>query len=239
MDGRAAVPGQGLKEIYAYTAVFGRGDVLLEPAFEAWDVPLYCFTDLRFKGKSMWQMVHVDLGNLPRAKRNRKVKIWWPPVFKGCLYSLYLDSTAELLVDPRELIQFLEPGSDICVFGHPERDCLYEEARAVIQFRRADPQLVRRQIVAYREKGIAPHSGLWACTVILRRHTGFMRDFCRRWLEEVMQFSHRDQISFPVVVQETGAKVSTFPGSLLNNEFISWRPWERRDPGYKSLWEEV
>jgi hypothetical protein len=230
---------EGLKEIYAYTGVFGKPDVLLEPSYSAWGVPLFCFTDLRFRGRSMWQMVHVDLGDLPRAKRNRKVKIWWPPAFKGYRYSLYLDSTVELRVDPRELIQFLDPGSDICVFRHPHRDCLYEEAREVVRLRKADAKLVARQVAFYRELGFLPHSGLWACTVILRRHTRFMQDFCEKWWKEVMAWTHRDQISFPVVVQETGAKVSTFPGSLLNNEFISWRPWERREPGYKSLWKEV
>jgi hypothetical protein len=233
------VSGEGLKEIYAYTGVFGKPDVLLEPSYSAWGVPLFCFTDLRFRGRSMWQMVHVDLGDLPRAKRNRKVKIWWPPAFKGYRYSLYLDSTVELRVDPRELIQFLDPGSDICVFRHPHRDCLYEEARAVKRLRKAAPRLVDLQVAAYRERGVPPHSGLWACTVILRRHTSFMRDFCRRWWEEVRRFSHRDQISFPVVVQETGAKVSTFPGSLLDNEFLSWRPWERRKEEWKDAWAKV
>lgn len=225
-----------LREIVAYTAVFGKPDVLFEPCFEAWGVNLFCWTDLRFKEKSMWEMVHADLGDLPPAKRNRKVKIWFPAAWGGYEYSLYLDSTVELLVDPRELIQFLEPGSDICVFRHPDRDCLYEEARAVKRLRKAAPRLVDLQVAAYRERGAPPHSGLWACTVILRRHTSFMRDFCRKWWEEVKRFSHRDQISFPVVVQETGAKVSTFPGSLLDNEFLSWRPWERRKGGFEDVW---
>ena len=227
---------EGLKLMHVYTAIFGRPDVLLEPFYDAWAVPLRCFTDLTFKGKSVWQMVKLRFDDLPPVRRNRKIKIWCPAMFRGYEYSLYVDSNVEILVDPRELIQFLEPGSDICVFRHPERDCLYEEARVVMRRRLDDPEVVRRQVARYRERGVKPHAGLWACTVILRRHTSFMMDFCAAWWAEVDAFSCRDQISFPYIVGKTGAKVSTFPGSLLNNEFISWRPWERRKGEWKDAW---
>ena len=231
------MPAKALKEICAYTGVFGREDVLLEPCFDAWKVDLFCWTDLDFGGRSMWQMVRVGLPDLEPARRNRQVKIWFPAAWNGYEYSLYVDSTVELLVDPRELIPLLEPGSDICVFRHPHRDCVYEEAREVVRQRKAKAEVVARQVAAYRGRGVIPHSGLWACTVILRRHTPFMREFGRRWWAEVEAFSHRDQISFPVVVAETGAKVSEFPGSLLQNEFISWRPWERGKPGWREKWQ--
>jgi len=226
-----------MKHLVAYTAVFGKPDVLLEPAYAAWRVPLLCFTDLQFKGHSMWKMVQVNLSHLTPARRNRKVKLFWESLLDGYEYSLYLDSTVELLVDPIQLLPFLEPNSDIAVFRHPERDCLYEEAREVKRLRKAEPWEVDRQVAKYRGEGFPPHAGLFACTVILRRHSKVMRDFCRAWWEEVEAMSARDQVSFPYLVRRYGIKVSTFPGSLLANEFISWRPWERKELGYIQNWE--
>lgn len=221
-----------MKEMLVFTGVFGKGDALHDPALPLLDLDFVCWTDLDFEGKSRWWMIKRNFDDLPPVKRNRRVKIFFQPNFNGYEYSLYLDSTVRLLVDPRQLISFLQPGSDIAVFDHPARDCLYEEAREVIRRGLDDADVVWEQVTRYRGEGILPHAGLWACTVILRRHTPSMQEFCQAWWKEVEAFSCRDQISFPYVVAKSGVKVSTFPGSLLCNDFIDWRPWERSRDGW-------
>jgi len=53
----------------------------------------------------------------------------------------------------------------------------------------------------------------------------------------VEKHSHRDQVSFPRVAWETETQVSEFPGSLGDNELISWRPWDS-DAGWFQVREE-
>jgi len=225
-------PGREKGRILVFTGVFGKPDALHEPVIPLPDVPLVCWTDMAFQGETAWRMVHVRMDALPPVKRNRKVKIFFPPVFERYEYSLYTDSTVILRVDPRDLISFLDPGSDICVFRHPARDCLYDEAEEVIRRGLDDPDVVRRQVSKYRDEGVEPHAGLWAGTVILRRHTRAMREFSEGWWREVELFSCRDQISFPYVARRLGVKVSIFPGNLLCNDFFEWRPWDRRGKGW-------
>ena len=90
----------------------------------------------------MWKIRDTKAGDLSPAKRSRRVKIFWPAVLNRYRYSLFIDSTVELLVDPLRLIGYLEEGSDVCVFPHPDRNCLYEEGRAVVRLRKAWPAAV-------------------------------------------------------------------------------------------------
>jgi hypothetical protein len=188
---------------------------------------------LDFDGETAWDMIVQRLDDLPPVKRNRRIKIFWRPNFDGYEYSLYIDSTVRLLRDPREMIRYLEPGSDICMFRHPSRDCLYDEAKEVIRRKLDDPEVVRAQVDWYRKAGMLPHAGLWAGTMILRRHTTLMRDFSEAWWYEVEAYSCRDQISFPYVRAKWDIKVSIFPGTLLCNDLMEWRPWDRRREGWK------
>jgi len=221
-----------MPRILVFTAVFGKPDALQEPALGWLDAPLVCWTDMDFRGRTAWRMIKVAMDELPPVKRNRRVKIFFPPNFNGYEYSLYLDSTVVLRAEPEELVPFLAPEADICLFRHPARDCLYDEAEEVIRRGLDKEEVVRAQVARYREEGIEPHAGLWAGTVILRRHTPFMRFLSEAWWKEVEAGSCRDQISLAYIVQKFGVKVSTFPGNLLCNDFFEWRPWDRRDRGW-------
>jgi hypothetical protein len=225
------------QEMILFTAVFGKPDVLFDPMLPLPEVEKVCFTDLEFMGQSRYRMVQVDLSELPPAKRNRRVKIFWPEIFDSYDYSLYVDSTAEVQVDPRELIRFLEPGSDIALFRAKLWDCLYREAIECVRQDLDDPARIRQQVAKYRGEGLLPPTGLWAGTVVLRRHTPAMQEFARVWWREVERFSCRDQISLPYVVWRTGAQVSALPGSVYANEFVAWRPWARRDEVFRGLWK--
>jgi hypothetical protein len=216
-----------MTDMVVFTGVFGKPDVFLQPAVSLDGVEAVCYTDLDFTGESAYRMIRLDLDSLSPPKRNRRVKICWPEIFDCFDYSLYVDSNVELLMDPRELIQFLEPGSDIAVFRHPDRDCAYAEGRVCIGAGMIDPLVMREQLTEYRSSGFPPRFGLWACTVILRNHTPRMGDFNRRWWHEVECHSYRDQVSFPYVVWSMDMQVSELPGDFRNNDLISWRPWDR------------
>ena len=218
-----------------FTAVFGQPDVLYEPAVPLDGVDLVCYTDLEFTGESAFRMIRVNLDSLSPRKRNRRVKIWWPEIFERFDYSLYMDSTVELRVDPRELIRLMKPGCDVAVFRHPDRDCPFQEGRVCIRAGMADPWVMREQLARYRGMGLPPGSGLWAGTFILRRHTPLMRVFSQSWWQEVERFSERDQVSFAYVVWKLGIPVSEFPGDLRDNDLMVWHRHDARSSRFKTV----
>ena len=222
-----------MNDMVVFTAVLGRPDVLFDPAVPLNGIDLACYTDLDFTGESAFRMIELHLDDLPPRKRNRRVKIWWEEVGDCFAYSLYVDSTVELRVDPRELIQFLEPDSDIAALRHPDRDCPYQEGRVCMRAGMADPAVVREQLATYRSAGLPPRFGLWAGTLILRRHTPRMRAFSETWWQEVETFSCRDQISFPYVVWMMGTRVSELPGDLRHNELMAWHRHDARLSEFK------
>lgn len=199
--------------ILVYTAVIGKSDALRSPTLSL-PMDKVCFTDMRFHGATGYELVQVELDYASPRKGQRRIKIFWPSIFDDYDYSLYLDSHAQLKADPAQFIDFLEEGSDILVFRHPARSCLYQEASFCVKHHRASRDNVARQLEKYRWVGCPEENGLYVGTFIFRRHTEEMRRFSRMWWEEVRDFSARDQISLPFVVWQQGIRVSIFPEGL-------------------------
>jgi hypothetical protein len=206
-----------------YTVVMGVPDVVMEPSIVSPQCDYRLYTDLPFDGRSRWQPTYLSIADLDPRRAQRYVKIYWEPTFDFYDYSLYLDSTVKLKVDPTLFLDYLQPGSDIMLFRHYRRDCLYDEAETVIERGLDDPVVVRNQVDGYRSLGYPPHNGLWAGTVVLRRHTSAMRDVSCAWWGEVRALSSRDQISLSYVLWRHGVKVTPFPSVIWwGNPWFEW-----------------
>lgn len=209
--------------ILVYTTVFCKPCVLYEPLLALPQIDLICYTNMEFQGQSVFQMLNIDLNHTIPLKRHKHVKIWWPDIFDNYEYSLYIDSTVQLKTDPSQFINFLKPESDILLFLHPGRNCLYDEARTCLDLHLNDPNDTLRQTKKYLSNNFPPHFGLWACGIMFRRHTDKMREFAQMWWSEVEHFCVRDQISFPYVAWKLKTSISTFPvGNLNKNPYIHW-----------------
>jgi len=206
-----------------YTAVFSKPDVLFNPTLPLPDIDKLCFTDMELQGESAYQAVSVQLDDSSGRRCQRRVKLYWPDIFNNYEYSLYLDSNVTLKADPRRFINMLTAGSDILVFRHCRRDCLYEEAQVCLDYGLAEQDAIARQLEKYRVEGYPEHHGLFQGTIIFRRHTEAMREFSKAWLKEVMTFTARDQISFPYVVWKLKEPMSLFSSSILANPWFCWK----------------
>ena len=102
-------------------------------------------------------------------------------------YYFWIDSTHILEADPHEMIDTYLKDSDIAVFKHPERDCVYIEGNFVKQIRFDHPNLLEDQLAFYKDVCYPEHNGLYELQV-------------------------RDQISFPFVCHQLGIKPTILPG---------------------------
>ena len=109
---------------------------------------------------------------------------------------------------------------------HPSRDCIYKEADTVVKMKKDMLSNVKPQISRYRAEGFPNGFGLHETSVILRRH-GDQRCqiFGNRWAKEIMDGSHRDQLSFDYCRWKLGMNVGRLQiGNLLKDKNFRWRP---------------
>lgn len=130
-------------------------------------------------------------------------------------YSLWIDGNTSLKVSPESLKKFLK--TDIAVFKHPLRDCIYQEAEACRSL--DDPSIIQEQMSRYRAEGYPEHNGLAATTYVLRRHTPKMEAFNNLWWSEICRGSKRDQLSFNYAAWKLKVEVSYFYKEVWEDNF--------------------
>jgi len=209
------------KKKLVYTAVIGNPDALYGPTLPLPDWEKICYTDLVAQRPVGYETRQVKALGRPPRQSHRFYKILRPMLLSGYTYSLWVTSTYQLKVDPTSLLEYLGPDSDILLFKHPQRDCLYQEAKVCQRY--FNPEPIVRQVAKYRAEGYPEHNGLYATAVMLRRHSPLMTEMAWAWRREVWEFSHRDQIGLPYVIWKLGVKVSTFPSGeqLASNSFFN------------------
>lgn len=164
----------------------------------------------------MWDRhEYVSFSLDPKYKNRRDAKIYkiCPHLFlPGYDYYIWLDSTHILEEDPENIIDEYLKGSDIAVFQHPERDCIYEEGNLVKQIGFDYPNLVEDQLDFYMEMEYPEHNGLYELPVRIQRNNGRTQQLGLMWWEQICMFSSRDQISFPFVCDQLNIKPNIMPG---------------------------
>ena len=186
------------KKTVIYTAVFGGDncDCLLShfPGFD-----FICFTDKK-KISTKWKIKLVK-PNLSPEILNRKYKILAHRYLKNYENSMYVDANIRILKNPKNLIHNVIKNSNFAVSKHFLRECLYDEALAVLKSSRFNNGLIFRQILNYAVKGMPQNYGLSENSIIIRKHNkSNIKKFMERWWYEITRKSHRDQISLPFLL---------------------------------------
>lgn len=122
-------------------------------------------------------------------------------------WSIWIDNKSSLLMQPSNIVDELsrqDPDGVFFAFPHFRRNCLYDEAKTVIQNGLDDRKIVRKQIKMYRNEGMPKSFGLIESHFLVRKNVRDVRDFGDAWYEEIKKFSRRDQISFPYLARKMG-----------------------------------
>ena len=127
-------------------------------------------------------------------------------------YYFWIDSTHILEQNPHEVIEKYLKDSDVAVFKHPERDCIYIEGEFVKQIRFDHPNLLEDQLAFYKDVCYPEHNGLYELPVRVQRNNSLTQRMGWMWWEQICMFSSRDQISFPFTCHQLGIKPAILPG---------------------------
>lgn len=217
------------KPYVIYSAVFGDYDNIIKPEVVFDDVDYVLFTDQPVSSDH-WKVVNVDwFGTIDDEYSTRR-----PARHFKALPGLYMpyaevviwtDMTHEVHRHPGEIEKEYLTESDIALFRHELRDCVYAEASAVKQYKMDSDDNIDRQTHFYKSQKYPMHHNLWETPGVVRRNSTNMIQMGMMWWEMMCKFSSRDQISLPYVLSKLNIKPAVLPGfagkcSNINNRII-------------------
>lgn len=210
--------------VACYTCIAGDYDSLLpHPVLR--DVDFIAFSD-RDIDPNGWDLRSIDpIPERPRlaAKMPKILPDRFLPDYET---TIWIDGS-HLIVDNFFVRQAIESmgDSEMALYKHPWRDCIYDEANASMELQKYKDQPIWAQVDAYRAEGHPEHFGLWACGTLVRRNTPRIANLMDEWWREISKWSIQDQISLPVVFRRAGFQPATFPHhQVFGNPWISIQP---------------
>ena len=189
-----------------YSALYGAKEPLNPDVFGPSDgFRRVIFTDnpdLRVPGV---EIMHDPLDGLDPARASRRAKLRPHAYFPDAEWSIWLDNKSRLLMPPAQIIETLTAHSaaGFHAFAHFRRNCVYQEGQAVWENGLDDHRVVRHRLDAYRNENLPENAGLIEGHFIVRRHHDpEVAHFGDRWMEHVLRYSRRDQLSFPYLAHK-------------------------------------
>lgn len=214
------------KRLVVYTVLTGAKEALgdplstLEPGGEQTDLQIdwVCFTDNPALRSERWQMRLLD-EPLPPERSSRRPKCLPHEYLGDWEHSLYIDNIVRFSRLPTAAEIGL--GAPLRAFRHATRKDPMSEAEAIVQLGYESVDTLAAQLDFYRERGLLQRiDQLSTCTLILRRHHDpQVRRLGQLWWEQFLLWGKRDQMSFDIALQLSGARMDYWPG--LKNDC----PW--------------
>ncbi|MDR2600489.1 MAG: DUF616 domain-containing protein [Oscillospiraceae bacterium] len=193
--------------IAVYTTLFGEYDIVRSPKVYPENIDYYYVSDTKEGIPTGWEW--VDATNyLPEDLESSLLKARFIKTHPHLLFpeydwSIYLDSNVMPVNDISKYC--VSSNTDIVMFIHPRRDCIYHEALTVVSIAYSLASTVKPQMSKYRKQGMPSRFGLTETSVIVRKHnTKLCVQLMEEWWEEVYNKSKRDQLSFMYVIWKNG-----------------------------------
>ena len=207
-------------KMVVYTAIYG-GYIKLKDAIASNGCDFVCFTDDPNLTSDTWEIRYVK-GIYPHPRRcARMYKILPHKYFSEYECSLWVDGS-HIPVDANNFITTKLSKSNITLFKHYRRNCIYQELKACIAQDKDSIPIMTEQIEKYKNDGYPANNGLVASTVIARKHNEptiikAMED----WWEEIKNHSFRDQLSFNYIMYKNKLSYGKIGGYVNKNKYFN------------------
>lgn len=202
-------------KIAVITSICGLNSNLKDPDIVFDGVDYISFVD-REHNTNVWKQINAldfSLDDNYRGRRNAKIYKVIPQMFLPDYdYWFWVDSTHELIMNPYDVIENYLKDSEIGLWKHTTRDCVYDEADIVNILGYDHNYLVNNQIDYYKSVNYPIKNGLFELPALIRKNTDKIKVMNLRWWEQICKFSSRDQISFPYVLWKTNITPTILPG---------------------------
>ena len=194
------------------------------------DIDFICFTDnpTLIYNDNGWiiKPIPQDLQIFSKVKQQRLLKILPHKYLNNYDISIWVDGNIQVRCDIEKYLLNIN-FDKYCFYTrkHPSRNCIYEEGNSVIRYRKDSVKSVDSQLSGYKKEGFPKNFGLVETAIIIRKHNDkkcMILD--NMWAKELINKSHRDQLSFDYVRWKTGIEIGYFKLNKLNEDNnFRWR----------------
>jgi hypothetical protein len=230
-----------------YTAIFGEYDKLKQPLPQVASCDFICFTDTNMPSRvGLWRVVRVrrdpkldsrlqsrwfkHLSHKAFPNGHLALRYAWLPFSPRADVSIWIDASLRIKSQNFATDMHIALGASAwAMFPHPDRDCIYDEARLTATLPKCQGLPIIPQVEAYRSV-VPRHAGLYACGVIVRREpaAAVVRGVGELWWEQCLTWTYRDQLSLPYVLRKVGqCEPAHIPEQLRSNHWFDILPHEK------------
>jgi len=182
-------------ETAVYTVITNNYDTLKRPKFINRGYDYICFTDNEDLTSDVWEMRYIDKSDNP-ALQQRKIKILSHEYLSEYKRTIYVDGKVEI----KDRLSSTFCDYDFLTIKHPKRDCILDEAEAILKAGKDSEDIIYKQLESY--KGFEKNLGLYDTCFLVRHNCDRVNKICEDWYKEVEKYSIRDQMSLPVVLKK-------------------------------------
>lgn len=211
----------GLK-IAVYTTLFGDYDTLKSVPMQEVNADYFVVSDAQ-QNQEGWKTIipnfpRKDLGARMRAKFF-KLFPWELTELSKYDITIYIDASIQVTSANFIATCVKNLTNDFLLFRHPQRNCIYQEGIASKELRKYQHEPIDEQLNYYRSFHPA-NAGLYACGVMIRRHTDVIKKIMGDWWFEQLKFSFQDQLSLPIVLKANNYVPTVFEENQYKNSFF-------------------
>tara|TARA_Y100001935_G_scaffold255527_1_gene269183 strand:- start:8355 stop:9209 length:855 start_codon:yes stop_codon:yes gene_type:complete len=214
-------------KIVVYSALTDSYDKIHDPKIVPKNIDYILFTDNDSSIDSdIWKIKNIDFTYRDPRRLAKIFKILPHYFFPNYEYSIWIDSNIEVKKDLNSLINLSFNNNDfIAFFKHPDRSCIYDEAKNVIRLGYSRKKIVLQQISRYKKLNYPKNNGLIAGRFIIRKHNSMRsKDLMKKWWEEIDKNSIRDQLSFNFSCWIKNYDYSTIDLNHFSNSYFTIHP---------------
>ena len=210
-----------------YTCITSDYDRLSNPKFLTDGFDYVCFTDNKAITSDVWDIrpLPKETEGLSQVKKQRFVKINPHLLLSEYDMSIWVDGNVTLKGDLNKFVKnVITSDCSVYVPKHPQRDCIYAEANAVVKMGKDKSDITRPQMERYRKEGFPERYGLLQSNIMLRKHNKLdCIKLMENWFKELKDGSHRDQLSFNYASwKNIDVKVIYLDKNICKSEFFYW-----------------
>jgi len=220
-----------------FTAVFGGYEELsVQPVAAGSSIPFICFTDDPDLKSESWDVRVVEpLFPLDAIRSARAVKIRMPGELEEFDETLWIDNSVQLTQDPNAILDEWLAEDDIAMPRHSYRRNVMAEFDQVGVFGYDDPSRIYEQLIHYSELNpeVLLEAPYWTA-LVARRRTDEVRAAMSLWMDHVLRYSRRDQLSINYILNSSGLSVRAIEIENFESEFHQWPTEVGRKTGLRS-----
>ena len=192
------------------------------------DFDYFLFSDKNYNNTN-WTILPIPKKfltfNLSIYKITRFIKIFPHLFFKNYELSIYIDASFNIIGDLDDLLlRILTPKYSMYSIQHPERNKIFHEFSAVLDWKKENKSIVNLVKNRYIKEKFPDNLRLTENCIIIRKHNNKqIINLMEEWWKEVKLYSYRDQLSFNYVMWKIGMKVYYIP-KIFIIDYFSHRP---------------